>query len=104
MDSRQISWWPVHTFLEAALAQANCGPLPTAGTPSWQALADTDHRKILALASAGEHAILAWETAQEHRAEAAKAIAAAEDWPAAARQIRAGRGPTYVPRHKEATA
>ncbi|UVO14249.1 DUF2742 domain-containing protein [Mycobacterium sp. SVM_VP21] len=101
MTSRQVSWWPVHTFLEAALAQANCGTLPLAGTPSWQALADDDPAKLLALADAGVHSVLRWEAAQEAQAEASKSIAAAEDWPSFARQIRAGRGGAYVPRRKE---
>ncbi|KKB98575.1 hypothetical protein WR43_13865 [Mycolicibacter arupensis] len=101
--SRQVSWWPVHEFLEAAVTQANCGQLPIAGTPSWQALADTDLAKLMALAVAGEHHVLRIETDQEHRADAAKVIARAEDWPAVSRQIRAGRGGPYVPRlpHQE---
>lgn len=102
--SRQVSWWPCHQFLEAAVAQANCGPLPLAGTPSWQALADTDIRKLLALAEAGVYSALRWETSQEAHSDASKTIAAAEDWPAVARQIRHGRGRAYVPRRKETTA
>lgn len=104
VDSRQVSWWPVHEFLTAVLAQANHGPIPAAGSPAWCALPDGDPRKVLALAAAGEHAVLAWEIDQEARADASKTIAAAEDWPAVARCIRAGRGPSYVPRRHKETA
>ncbi|MDI3314488.1 MAG: DUF2742 domain-containing protein [Mycobacterium sp.] len=87
-ESRQVSWWSVHTFIESILSQANCGgPLPLAGTPGWCALADGDPRKLLALAVAGEHHVLRMETAQEALAEASKDIAAAADWPAIAAEI-----------------
>lgn len=99
--SQQVAWWPVHRFLNSALARANAGPLPLAGTPAWMDLTDTDQRKLLALAVAGEHHALRMEIAQEAIAEASKAVAAAEDWPAIARTIRAGRGNAYIPRRKE---
>jgi len=100
--SRQVSWWPVHEFLEQLLAQSNYGPIPDAGTPSWQQLESGDPRKLLAVAVAGEHHTLRMETAQEHRAEASKAVAAGEDWPAVARRIHRGRGPAYIPRSPRA--
>ncbi|ART69104.1 hypothetical protein BTO20_11370 [Mycobacterium dioxanotrophicus] len=56
--SQQVSWWPVHQFLESVVAQANYGPLPIAGTPAWQQLADGDPRKLLAVAMSGEHWVL----------------------------------------------
>lgn len=99
--SRQVSWWPVHEFFAAVLAQANCGAVPLAGTPAWMALADDDPKKLLALADAGQHAVLQWDIAQAAVAESAKDIATAEDWPAVARSIRAGRGSAYIPRRKE---
>lgn len=99
LASRQVAWWPVHEFLAALLAQANTAP-PLAGTPAWCALADTDPAKLLALAQAGEHAVLRWETDQEHRTEASHAVAASTDWPALARRIQRGRGPAYIPRKK----
>lgn len=102
--SRQVSWWPCHEFLDEVLAQANTGPLPLAGTPGWQALADDDPNKLLSLAVAGEHHVLRCEIAQETAADASKTIAAAEDWPVVARCIRAGRGSAYIPRRKETTA
>lgn len=101
MVNRQIAWWPCHEFLSEYLAKANLGDLPAAGTPSWCALADGDPRKLVALAVDGEHHVLRCEVAQEARAQASKAVAAAEDWPAVARQIRAGRGPAFIPRRKE---
>lgn len=100
-SSRQVSWWPCHEFITELVAAANIGPLPLAGTPAWLALADTDPKKLLALAEAGSHSVLRWEASQEAAAEASKAIAAAEDWPAVARCIRAGRGAAYIPRRKE---
>ncbi|BBZ22138.1 DUF2742 domain-containing protein [Mycolicibacter hiberniae] len=98
VESWQVSWWPVHRFLAAVVDQANVGPLPLAGTPSWQALADDDPTKLLALADAGQHAVLQWDIAQTAAADASKAIAAAEDWPAVARCIRRGRGAAYISR------
>lgn len=96
--SQQRAWWPVHQFLEAVVAQANYGPIPAAGTPSWCTLSDGDPRKLLAVAIDGEHHVLRVEAAQERHAELSKDIAAAEDWPAVARRIHRGRGPAHIPR------
>lgn len=100
IESRQVAWWPVHEFLAAMLAQANTGPLPPAGTPSWCALADDDPAKLLAVAAAGEHHILRVETAQAAHAEASRAVATAADWTAAARthHRRATAGHAHIPR------
>lgn len=95
--SQERDWWPVHQFVEAVVRQANYGPLPAAGTPSWCALAAGDPRKLLSVAVEGEHHVLRIEAAQEAAAEASKAIAAAEDWPAVARSIRS-RNAAYIPR------
>ena len=84
--SRAVSWWPVHEFMAALLAQAN--DLPSAGTPAWCALSDGDPRKLLALAAAGEHHVLRVEIAQEAQAEESKTIAASADWQAVARAVR----------------
>lgn len=101
-DSCAVAWWPVHQFV--ALATAQAGTLPTAGTPAWCALPDDDPTKVLALAVAGEHHVLRMETAQEARAEASKAIAAAADWPAISREISqradARRNGTRIERRK----
>ncbi len=86
LDSRAVSWWPVHQYLAAAVAQAE--HLPTAGTPAWCALDDADPLKLLSLAVEAEHLILHREMRQEAHAEASKAVAAAVDWAAIANEIR----------------
>ncbi len=89
--SKQVSWWPTHEFLDAALAQANAGPLPMAGTPAWGALSDNDPRKVLALAAAGEHHVLRMETAQLALAQAAEDVHGGENWSEVAQQVRRRR-------------
>lgn len=100
--SQAVSWYPVHEFLQAVLAQANCGPLPWPGTPSWCELSDGDPRKLLALAEFGQHHALRLELNQEARAEASHAVAASADWPSIAREVRrhadAVRTGAYIPR------
>ncbi|WP_204807772.1 DUF2742 domain-containing protein [Mycobacterium riyadhense] len=100
--SRQVSWWSTHEFLQALVSQANSGPLPWPGTPAWCALADGDPRKLLALAEFGVHHALRVETAQEAHAGASRAIAAAADWSAVARDRlrhhRALKDGAYIPR------
>ena len=81
-------WWSVHQFLEALRAQANYSEIPAAGTPAWCLLADSDPRKLLALAQAGEHHVLRVEVDQAAAADASKAIAAATDWGQVAREIQ----------------
>lgn len=95
VESRAVSWWPVHTFIAALVAQAN--DLPVAGTPRWCALSDTDHRKLLALAVAGEHHVLRTEIGQEQHAQASRDVSAAADWAAIARDIRQ-HNEIYIPR------
>ncbi|HOB49720.1 MAG TPA: DUF2742 domain-containing protein [Mycobacterium sp.] len=103
-DSRQVSWWPVHEFVTALIAQA--GTPPTAGTPAWMALADSDPLKVIALAVAGEHHVLRMETAQETAAEASKGVAASADWPAVSRRVQrradAVRSGAYIARRRPA--
>lgn len=89
--SSEVNWWAAHLFIEAAVAQANCGPLPCAGTPAWAALADGDPRKLLALAIAGEHHVLRLQLGQEARAQAAEDIWAGEDWRQVAQQVQRRR-------------
>ena len=106
--SQQVDWWAVHQFVESVVAQANCGPLPMAGTLAWQELAAGDPRKLLACAAAGEHHVLRLETAQEQLADASKSVAAAEDWAKVAARVRrradATRNGQYIPRcRKEAS-
>lgn len=101
VESRRVSWWPVHEFLAAALGQMEAAP-PLAGTPAWLALADGDPAKLLAVAMAGEHHILRMEIGQDQQAEASKAVAASTDWPQVAREISsraaATRSGAYIPR------
>jgi len=89
--SQEVNWWATHQFIEAAVAQANTGPLPVAGTPTWAALADGDPRKLLALAVAGEHHVLRQQIGQEQRAQAAEDVWAGADWSEVARQIHRRR-------------
>lgn len=91
--SQTVTWWPCHEFLAALVAQYN--HLPTAGTPAWLQLPDSDPRKLLALAAAGEHHILRVETAQAAMAEASKSVSASPNW-----RTRP-RGASYIPRRKE---
>jgi len=96
--SQQVDWWAVHQFVESVVAQANCGPLPMAGTLAWQRLAAGDPRKLLAVAVAGSHHVLRIEVGQAERAEASREISDAADWSALAQSIRTGRGSAYIPR------
>src|SRR5271156_1310053 len=86
--SEQVSFWEAHTFLEAALAQANVGPIPRAGSPAWCDLAEGDPRKLLSLALDGVHHVLRVEVAQTARAEASRDVSGAADWPKVAREIQ----------------
>ncbi|MFV8233697.1 DUF2742 domain-containing protein [Mycolicibacterium fortuitum] len=98
--SQQASWWPVHEFVTALAGQAN--NLPPAGTPSWCALSDSDPRKLLALALAGEHHVLRVETAQAAMADASREISRAADWSAMAQRIRNRNRSAYIPRRRTA--
>jgi hypothetical protein len=86
-STSQVSWWPVFEFWQAAVAQANAGPLPWPGTPLWCDLADGDPRKLLALAEFGVHHALRVETAQEASAEASRAVGGSVDWSKVSREI-----------------
>ncbi len=101
-DSQQVAWWPVHEFLTAMLDQANTGPLPWAGTPAWCELADSDPRKLLALAQFGEHHALRIETMQTAQAAASREISAAANWSALAQRIRNRASSPYITRRKSA--
>jgi hypothetical protein len=86
--SQQVSWWETHLFIEAAIAQANLGPIPAAGTPAWRELDDSDPRKLLALAASGVHHCLRVDAAQSAMADASRAVSAAADWGRIGRRIR----------------
>lgn len=98
--SQQVNWYETHLFLESALSQANCGPLPMAGTPAWCSMADHDPRKLLALAVFGVHHALRVETAQQGMAQASRDISASTDWSGLAQRVRNGRGGGYIERVK----
>lgn len=95
--SREVSWWPVHEFVAALVAQLD-EPLPTAGTPTWCALSGGDPRKLLSVAVAGEHHVLRCELDQLASTEASKDIAADQDWGRVANAILRGRGENYIER------
>lgn len=98
--SQQVSWWDTHVFLGALIGQAN--NLPPAGTPAWRSLPDSDPRKLLSLALAGEHHVLRMETAQAAMAEASRELSAAADWSALAQRIRNRSSSAYIPRRRSA--
>jgi hypothetical protein len=83
-----VSFTPVIEFWRAVVTQANCGPLPWPGTPSWCSLADGDPRKVLALAEFGVHHAVRVEAAQTARADASRAISGAADWSQVSREVR----------------
>jgi hypothetical protein len=85
VSSQQVSWWSVHEHVTPMLEQVDSWPM--VGTPEWCALADTDPRKTAALFDAAQHWSLHLEMNQEALAEASRAVSAAADWPAVAREI-----------------
>jgi hypothetical protein len=87
IHSQQVSWWDTYLFMERAIARANLGDLPAAGTPLWSALDDLDERKLPALALSGVHHCLRVEVGQSELAAASRAISAAADWSAVSREI-----------------
>lgn len=89
-SSQEVSWWATHQFISALVGQANT-TLPPAGTPAWRALDDSDPRKLIALAIAGEHHVLRTEIGQGQRALAAEDVWAGEDWTDVARQVQRRR-------------
>lgn len=89
VDSRQVSWWEVHEFVDAMLGQVNNWPM--AGTPAWSSLAHDDPRKWAALLDAAQHHALRVEVAQHNRAAASRAVAGAVDWPTLSSEIRRSR-------------
>lgn len=85
-ESQQVSFWSVHTFVQRYLDSA--GEFPMCGSPAWCLLPDDSRQKWAALLDFAQHHALRVETAQEERAEAAKAIAGAADWSRVAHEIR----------------
>lgn len=83
--ARSVNWWTVHQFVVGWLEQSPGWPM--AGSVAWQQLRDDDPRKWASLLDAARHWALRIDTMQEARAEASRAVAAAADWPAAAREL-----------------
>lgn len=94
IESRQVDWWSVHTFVLPTLIRVESWPL--AGSPAWRELADNDPVKLAAIFDAARHHALRVDTAQAAMAEASRDIAAA-DWSAVSREIRQRNG-VYIPR------
>ncbi|MGB3893245.1 MAG: DUF2742 domain-containing protein [Mycolicibacter sinensis] len=84
-ESQQVSFWSVHTFVERYLDTA--ADFPMCGTPAWCLLPDGSREKWAALLDFAQHHALRVETAQQARAEAAKAVAGAADWPKVAQEL-----------------
>lgn len=99
MTSNQVTWTTVLAFVERR--GIDPATVLTAGTPAWQALDEHHPDKLAAVLAAGVHHALRLDLNQEAVADASKAIAAAENWPAVAQRIRSGRGAAYIPRRKE---
>lgn len=93
-DSRQVSYLPVYELLAPHLADPGLIP----GTPAWVQLDDADDAKWRAVLWTAVWWALDQEVRQENLADASKAVAAAEPWPAIAQYIHSGRGNAYVPR------
>ena len=86
LDSQQVSWYSVHKFVTAVLNQVNDWPM--LGTPAWCSLTHGDPRKWAALLDGAQHWALRVDSCQAARAETSRAISAAADWPAIAREIK----------------
>lgn len=84
--SRQVNWLTVRRWVLPLLDAVRSWPM--AGTPEWCSLDDADPVKLAAIFDAAQHHALRVDTAQEHHAEASKAISAAADWPGIAREVR----------------
>jgi hypothetical protein len=100
MGSAAVSWWSVHEWVTRHLESV--GTWPMAGTPEWVALPDDDPRKLAALLDAAQHWALRVETAQQAECEASRAVSAAADWSAIARDrlrhTNAVASGAYIPR------
>lgn len=84
--ARTVDWWTVHQFVIEWLSRVESWPL--VGTLEWQRLTDDDARKWASLLDAAQHWALRVEAAQDARAEASRAVAAATDWAAVSSELR----------------
>jgi hypothetical protein len=85
----------VHRYVQPLLAHV--GSWPMAGTTTWAGLADDHPAKLVALYNAARRHALRVDTAQTALAEASRAIAAAVNWSAIAREAQRRRQ-IYIPR------
>jgi Protein of unknown function (DUF2742) len=93
--SQQVSWESVRDLIGPILNQVN--GWPTAGTPAWCSLAHEDPRKWCAVLDMAQRWALQLELGQQAKADASKAVSAAVDWKAVAREIQQRHG-VYIPR------
>jgi hypothetical protein len=84
--SKQVSWWSVYEFVRPLLD--GVAAWPSAGTPAWARLDDTDPRKVAAVIAAGLHWSLRIDCLQAEVAEASKAVAGSADWSSVAEEHR----------------
>ena len=77
-ESRQVSWWPVHHYVERVLSTV--GSWPTVGTPAWQNLDDNDPAKWAAVLDAGQLWALRIDTLQGEMAQTSREISSMENW------------------------
>lgn len=98
--TRAVDWFPVHRLVAGFLDTVESWPV--AGTLPWQELSDTDPAKWAAVLDAAQHHALHLQLRQEALGQASRDISASANWSAIASQIRAGRGPAYIPRRKGA--
>ena len=83
--SRQVNWWPVHTFVAPMLAAVDSWPM--AGSQDWCLLDDNDPVKWAALLDAAQHWALRVETCSGAHCDASREVSDAVDWSAIAREI-----------------
>jgi len=93
-SSRQVTYLPVYELLSPLLGDPGLIP----GSPVWCQLDDTDPAKWQAILWAAVWWAVDQDTRQAALSDASREISAAADWSAIAKQIRAGRGDSYIPR------
>jgi hypothetical protein len=106
-SSCQVSWFEVYKFVERWARPSSSSDdeldlqLPIAGTPQWCAMSDDDARKLMSVILGGIREALQHDVVQEHRAEAAHAIAESANWTTQANRLRGRSGSAYIHRRKE---
>ena len=84
LSSQQVNWLTVHDYV--APMPRRTGSWPMAGRPAWCALPDGDPAKTAAMLDAASHWALRLESCQAAQCEASRAVSAAADWSAIAKQ------------------